>query len=169
MNALLTKCLGDPVQTGTGKVDLARKFKCTSSACELVSLIVFLYILSWSKFSILWEKQMFPKLCGLRKVRTEVPVALFSFFLMHKAQKVMIADQKYLIHLERKNWTKIVSSVTNTPTAQFFSGTPYIYNNKIRTCWKYRFLVRYIPFCFRIKILSSLKKQSITWISWQFY
>jgi len=28
-----------------------------------------------------------------------------------------------------KNWTKIVSSVTNTSTAQFFSGTPCIERN----------------------------------------
>ena len=31
MSALFTQCLGDTVQTGTGKVDPARKFKCTTA------------------------------------------------------------------------------------------------------------------------------------------
>ena len=32
MSALFTQCPGDTVQTGTGKVDPARKFKCTTAA-----------------------------------------------------------------------------------------------------------------------------------------
>jgi len=32
VSALFTQCLGDTVQTGTGKVDLAGKFKCTTAA-----------------------------------------------------------------------------------------------------------------------------------------
>ena len=32
MSALFTKCPGDTVQTGTGKVDPAQKFKCTNVA-----------------------------------------------------------------------------------------------------------------------------------------
>ena len=32
MSALFTQCPGDTVQTGTGKVDPARKFKCTKAA-----------------------------------------------------------------------------------------------------------------------------------------
>ena len=32
MSALLTQSPGDTVQTGTGKVDPARKFKCTTAA-----------------------------------------------------------------------------------------------------------------------------------------
>ena len=32
MSALFTQCLGDTVQTGTGNVDPARKFKCTTAA-----------------------------------------------------------------------------------------------------------------------------------------
>ena len=34
MSALITQCLGDTVQTGTRKVDPARKFKCTTAARE---------------------------------------------------------------------------------------------------------------------------------------
>ena len=32
MSALFIQCPGDTVQTGTGKVDQARKFKCTTAA-----------------------------------------------------------------------------------------------------------------------------------------
>jgi len=32
VSALFTQCPGDTVQTGTGKVDPARKFKCTTEA-----------------------------------------------------------------------------------------------------------------------------------------
>ena len=32
MSALFTQCPGNTVQTGTGKVDPARKFKCTTAA-----------------------------------------------------------------------------------------------------------------------------------------
>ena len=32
MSALIIQCPGDTVQTGTGKVDPARKFKCTMAA-----------------------------------------------------------------------------------------------------------------------------------------
>ena len=32
MSALFTRCPGGTVQTGTGKVDPARKFKCTTTA-----------------------------------------------------------------------------------------------------------------------------------------
>ena len=32
MSALFTQCTGDTIQTGTGKVDQARKFKCTTAA-----------------------------------------------------------------------------------------------------------------------------------------
>jgi hypothetical protein len=35
VSALFTQCPGDTVQTGTGKVDPARKFKCTTAAREL--------------------------------------------------------------------------------------------------------------------------------------
>ena len=35
MSALLTQSPGDTVQTGTGKVDPARKFKCTTAARAL--------------------------------------------------------------------------------------------------------------------------------------
>ena len=38
MSALLTKSPGDTVQTGTGKVDPARKFKCTTAARVWVTL-----------------------------------------------------------------------------------------------------------------------------------
>ena len=34
VSALLTQCPGDTVQTGTGKVDPARKFKCNTVARE---------------------------------------------------------------------------------------------------------------------------------------
>ena len=36
MSALFTQCPGDTVQTGTGKVDPARKFKCTTVARDLM-------------------------------------------------------------------------------------------------------------------------------------
>ena len=36
MSALFTQCLGDTVQIGTGKVDPARKFKCTTAAGETI-------------------------------------------------------------------------------------------------------------------------------------
>ena len=36
MSALFTQWPGDTVQTGTGKVDPARKFKCTTAACDKV-------------------------------------------------------------------------------------------------------------------------------------
>ena len=35
MSALLTQCPGITVQTGTGKVDPARKFKCTTAVREI--------------------------------------------------------------------------------------------------------------------------------------
>ena len=35
MSALLTQSPGDTVQTGTGKVDPARKLKCTKAAREI--------------------------------------------------------------------------------------------------------------------------------------
>ena len=35
MSALLTQSPGDTVQTGTGKVDPARKLKCTTAAREI--------------------------------------------------------------------------------------------------------------------------------------
>jgi len=35
VSALFTQCPGDTVQTGTGKVDPTRKFKCTTAALEL--------------------------------------------------------------------------------------------------------------------------------------
>ena len=37
MSALLTQCPGDTVQTGTGKVDPARKFQFTTTARELLT------------------------------------------------------------------------------------------------------------------------------------
>ena len=38
MSALFSQCPGDTVQTGTGKVDPARKFKCTTAARVLLAL-----------------------------------------------------------------------------------------------------------------------------------
>jgi len=39
VSALFIQCPGDTVQTGTGKVDLARKFKCTTAARDCGELI----------------------------------------------------------------------------------------------------------------------------------
>ena len=36
-----------------------------------------------------------------------------------------------------KNWKKIFSSVTNTPTAQFFLRHPVLYKNRQTTYWKF--------------------------------
>jgi len=35
VSALLNQCPGDTVQTGTGKLDPARKFKCTTAVREI--------------------------------------------------------------------------------------------------------------------------------------
>jgi len=40
VSALFTQCPGDKVQTGTGKVDPARKFKCTTAARENIEIEV---------------------------------------------------------------------------------------------------------------------------------
>jgi len=37
VSALFAQCPGDKVHTGTGKVDPARKFKCTTAAREEVA------------------------------------------------------------------------------------------------------------------------------------
>ena len=37
VSAIFTQCPVDTVRTGTGKVDPARKFKCTTAARELIS------------------------------------------------------------------------------------------------------------------------------------
>ena len=39
MSALFTQCPGDTVQIRTGKVDPARKFKCTTAARDTISEI----------------------------------------------------------------------------------------------------------------------------------
>ena len=36
--ALFTQCPGDTVQTGPGKVDPVRKFKCTTAARDLIDI-----------------------------------------------------------------------------------------------------------------------------------
>jgi len=43
---LFTQRLGDTVQTGTGKVDPARKFKCTTAARDTQTSIIILPITS---------------------------------------------------------------------------------------------------------------------------
>ena len=52
MPALLTKSLGDTVQTKTRKVDPARKFKCTTAAL-VPSLFLFFVLLLFVKMNAL--------------------------------------------------------------------------------------------------------------------
>ena len=44
MSALLTQSPGDTVQTVTGKIDPARKFKCTTAARDIPKFLVLLHL-----------------------------------------------------------------------------------------------------------------------------
>ena len=65
MSALYTQCPGDAVQTGTGKVDPARKFKCTTAARDYQyillslrhnSLTLFPLPRTWTLFTSITKK-----------------------------------------------------------------------------------------------------------------
>ena len=43
LSALLTQCPRGTVQTGTGKVDPARKFKCTTAARDLEQIVYLIF------------------------------------------------------------------------------------------------------------------------------
>ena len=67
VSALFTQCPGDTVQTGTGKVDPARKFKCTTAASDspfqlFCRIILFFYFVKPNKGEQKVSNGLFPLL-----------------------------------------------------------------------------------------------------------